>query len=289
MPYPEKVYLNGAIIAPEDAKISVFDKGFIFGDGVYEVLVRTEGRFFFKEAHLHRLQQSLDKIALAFDAQTLVPEINRLLVAAKLEGKDALVYIQISRGTAPRQHAFPKSVTPTVMMYAIAKTLPAINRNSVNVITREDFRWQRCDIKMTSLLGNIMLNETAMENACYETILVRENRITEASHCNVFFVKGRAVYTHPADRHILNGITRQAVIMLCREIGITIYEEAITLDELYAMDEAFLAGTSSQIAAIKKIDQHSYLTEAHAGPITEQLQSAFAHLKKRATSFIPNS
>jgi len=279
MNYPEKVYLNVAIVPPQEAKISVFDRGFIFGDGIYEVLVQINGSFFYGEAHLNRLQEGLKKININFDVSELPCAINELLKATELSEKDCMLYIQITRGVAPRKHSFPTDIAPSIMMYAVPKILPAINQINADVICREDFRWSRCDIKMTSLLGNVMLNEEAMQHDCYETILHRNGVFTEASHCNVFFVKNGVVYTHPADDYILNGITRIVVIELCKSLGIEVKEIPVSIDDIINIDEAFLTGTSTQIASIQKIEENILYTDNKKGPITEQLQEAFLKLK----------
>ena len=222
MAYPDKIYLNGKIVYQEDAKISVFDRGFIFGDGLYEVMVQINETFFYKKAHLDRLQSGLHKINIDYDLSSISEEIGKLLEASGLTNQDCLLYMQITRGVAPRQHSFPKNIHPTVMMYAVPKVLPDINTVHAQVITRSDFRWSRCDIKMTSLLGNVMLNEEAMQHDCYETVLIRDGVVTEASHCNVFFVKNSTVYTHPANEFILDGITRQVVLELCENLKIKV-------------------------------------------------------------------
>lgn len=279
MKYPDKVYLNGNIVPPEDAKISVFDRGFIFGDGIYEVMVQIDGKFFYKKAHLNRLQEGLNKINIAFDTSNLLIEIEKLLSVAELTGKDCLLYIQITRGVAPRQHSYPSDVVPTIMMYAVPKVLPQINSVNAKVITREDFRWSRCDIKMTSLLGNVMLNEEAMQHQCFESILHRDGFFTEASHCNVFFVKDGVVLTHPANELILDGITRQVVFELCKSLDIEIRETPVSINDISEIDEAFLTGTSTQIASIQQIDNHVLYTEDNIGPVTQKLQDAFLKIK----------
>lgn len=277
--FPEKVYLNGEIIPSEKAQISVFDRGFIFGDGIYEAMAQINGAFFYEEAHLARLAEGLSKINIRYDVGQIPEEVNKLLAATNLIGKNCFLYIQITRGVAPRQHSFPKDIRPTVFMYALPKVLPDINTLHANVITREDFRWSRCDIKMTSLLGNVMLNEEAMQQECYETVLYRSGMVTEASHCNVFFVKDRVVYTHPANEFILNGITRLVVVQLCQELGLELREEAVPMDKIREMDEAFLTGTSTQIASIRQMDDHVYYQNNNVGPITKMLQEAFLRLK----------
>lgn len=279
MSYPNKVYINGQIVDPQDATVSVFDRGFIFGDGLYEVMVQINGKFFYEKEHFDRLKSGLLKINIDFEVSLLSNEICSLLKAAGLTNKDCMLYIQITRGVAPRQHSFPNDIKPTVMMYAVPKVLPEINMVNAHVITRKDFRWSRCDIKMTSLLGNVMLNEEAMQHNSYETILYRNGVFTEASHSNVFFVKGGVVYTHPANEYILNGITRIVVIGLCKSLGIEIKEIPISIAEINTIDEAFLTGTSTQIAAIQQIDGRVLYSENEKGPVTKKLQEAFLKLK----------
>ncbi len=282
MNYPEKIYLNGKIVGQEDAKISVFDRGFIFGDGIYEVMVQIGGRFFYEEAHLNRLQNGLKQIKIDYKVNKIRHAIDELLDATQLTGVDCLLYIQITRGVAPRQHSFPKDIKPTVMMYAVPKILPDISTIHARVISREDFRWSRCDIKMTSLLGNVMLNEEAMQNHCFETILYRNGVVTEASHCNVFFVKNEVVITHPANEFILDGITRQVVVELCKTLDIKIEENPVPAVLIPQMDEAFLTGTSTQITAIQKIDDHEFYIDEQVGPVTRKLQEGFLKLKNYA-------
>lgn len=277
--YPNKVYLNGKIINSDAAKISVFDRGFLFGDGIYEVMVQINGRFFYAEEHLNRLQYCLDKININFDVKTLSPEIDALLIASDLVQKDCLLYIQITRGTAPRTHSYPKDTEPTVMMYAVPKQLPEINKINASVVTKNDYRWEHCDLKMISLLGNVMANEFAMQQNCFETLFVRDGIITEASHCNVFFVKDKTVFTHPANQFILNGITRQIVIDLCIKLNIKLIEKGIAFSDVENYDEAFITGTSTQIASIKQINKHFFYQNDEIGVITEQLQQAYLALK----------
>jgi D-alanine transaminase len=278
--YPEKVYINGRIVPHHEAKISIFDRGFLFGDGVYEVMVQIGETFFYGKEHLDRLVGCLKKIKLDFDVSTLPKEIERLLTASKLNAKNCLVYIQVTRGVAVRKHSFPKTGKPTIIMYATPFTLPDINQKSIATITTEDNRWHRCDIKATSLLGNVMANDQAEEQGMYESIFIRDGRVTEASHCNVFFVKNSIVYTHPADTYILDGITRQIVIQLCKDLKIAFREEPILEENLTTMDEAFLSGTTTQIASIGRIDDHLFNPNGSIGPITRKLQQAFLELKR---------
>ncbi len=286
--YPKYVYLNGEITTAKDAKISVFDRGFLFGDGIYEVMVQINGRFFFGNAHLERLATCLKKTNINFDMATLSEKINMHLKAAQLESEDCLLYIQVTRGVAPRKHSFPKEITPTLMMYAVPFSLPDINKTPVSVVSQNDFRWHRCDIKMTSLLGNVMANDFAIQNGHYEAVFHRDGKMTEGSHSNLFFVKDGVVFTHPADEHILNGITREIVLKICRTHNIPFCEEGVPFKEVDSMDEAFLTGTSTQIAAIKKFDDHSFFAGNIPGEVTQNIQRLFSELKKLPQQSLEN-
>lgn len=281
-PYPKFVFLNGEVIPSELAKISVFDRGFLFGDGVYEVMAKIGGHLFYENAHINRLKRSLRELNIEYDVNQLTLQIPKLLQISELFDQDCLLYIQITRGVAPRQHAYPKDATPTVLMYAWPKTLPQINSESAGVVIREDFRWSRSDIKSTSLLGNVMANQFASEQGCYETLFKRGNVITEASHCNVFFIRNGIVYTHPANNYILDGITRIAVLELCEKLEIPIVLEGFPVAELESLDEAFLTGTSTQIMSISEIDGKNLKLKS-PGPITLTLQEAFRILKTQQT------
>ena len=276
--FPSKVFLNGEIVDAEEALIPVFDRGFIFGDGIYEVIAYINGKFFYKDAHFKRLQWCLDEIRIPFNARSLEGIIPELMESSNLTKKDCMLYIQVSRGVAPRKHSFPKPIIPTVMMYAWAFYFPEINQSHASVVTQEDYRWSRCDIKSTSLLGNVMANEYAQERNCFETVFIRDGLITEASHCNVFFVKDKVLFTHPAGPFILDGITRQVVMELCDKLQLEVREEAVPYSEVQTMDEAFLTGTGSQILAIRQLDDHHYFKE-NPGPITQRIQHAFLKLK----------
>ncbi len=282
--YPEKVYLNGNLINAQDARISVFDRGFLFGDGVYEVMAQMNGEFFFGKEHLIRLRSSLKKTNINFDVSTLNEKIERLLKAVELDEKDCLLYIQITRGVAPRKHSFPKDTVPTLLMYAIPFTLAPINNTTISVISQPDFRWHRCDIKMTSLLGNVMANDFAITKGHHEAVFHRDGKMTEGSHSNLFFVKDGTIYTHPADRNILNGITREIVLKLCRDEKIPFIEEAINFGAIHTMDEAFLTGTSTQIASIRYFDNHCFYPKNEVPAMTQKLQRLFLDLKNTHTS-----
>ena len=278
MNFPEKVSLNGEILNAQEAKISVFDRGFLFGDGVYEVMIQLNGQLFYEQAHLNRMKLCLEEIEIDFDVDNLKIKVRELLKATELTTKDCLIYMQVTRGVAPRKHSFPKDIEPTCLIYALPKSFPRINRTTYEVVTQNDFRWTKCHIKMTSLLGNVLANQFATENDAYETLLKRAGVFTEASHCNVFFVKDEIVYTHPANEFILNGITRQLVVKLCNDLSIELREEGYPVNLIEEINEAFLTGTTTQIGVIGKIDNRLLPNGESAGPITKRLQEAFSQL-----------
>jgi len=276
--FPAYVSLNGEVIQTSKAKISVFDRGFIFGDGVYEGLLIVNGVILFEDAHWNRLQRSLKALDISYDITQLKLSIYKYLQHKEVANNSAFLYVQISRGVAMRGHQYTRSISPTVFIYAIDKKVTDINEAFIETITTPDIRWHRCDIKMTSLLGNVMAKTKAVNANCYESIMVRDGLITEGSHCNVFFIKNGSVFTHPADHHILNGITRLKVIELFKELGIPFKEQAVAYSELKTMDEAFLTGTSTQIARIHKIDDYEFDINLN-NSITSQVQYAYAKLK----------
>ncbi|MGN7514720.1 MAG: aminotransferase class IV [Allomuricauda sp.] len=282
--FPEKVYVNGEIVSPENAKISVFDRGFLFGDGIYEVMVQLENGVFYKKAHLDRLQDNLKKIGIDYNVEEIDHQLQPLLKASDLTESSCLIYIQVTRGTAPRKHSYPKGIPASVMMYALPYSLPAVNPKHMKAILEPDFRWHRCDIKSISLLGNIMANEAAMSANSDEAALVRDGMISEGSHTNIFFVKNGTVITHPADKHILNGITRMIALKLCNDLDIPVIERPVAENEIEHMDEAFFTGTTTQVASIAQLGDHIFYNNDQVGDITKKLQESFAQLRKKDTA-----
>ena len=284
--FPKNVYLNGKIVSTEDAKISVFDRGFLFGDGIYEVMVQLENGLFYKKAHLDRLQDNLNKIGIQYNVKEIDDNLEVLLKASYLTDQSCLIYMQVTRGVAPRKHSYPKGVPATVMMYALPFSLPHINPKNMKAILEPDFRWHRCDIKSISLLGNIMTNEAAMNANTNEAALVRDGVISEGSHTNIFFVKDGTVLTHPANEHILNGITRKIVLKLCSDLDIPVNEKPITENEIEHMDEAFFTGTTTQVASIAQLGPRTFYKNDEIGKVTLKLQKAFAQLREINTANI---
>ncbi|MET3697213.1 D-alanine transaminase [Bacillus oleivorans] len=269
----EKVLWNGKIVNKDDVRISIDDRAFHFGDGVYEVVRVYDGELYLAEGHMKRLYDSARKIGIQLE---LAPdEILASLVELKeaTDLIDGTIYVQVSRGEWPRNHAFPdKAVVPQMVGFTKEAKRPLEQMKSgVKATIIEDTRWLHCDIKSISLLGNVLAKQKAVEAGCFESIQHRNGVVTEGSSTNVFIVKGGTVYTHPADHLILNGITRQRIIELGRQEGLDIQEVAFTTDELLQADEVFVAGTTVEVMPVIQVDDKKYSDQP--GPITLKLQS----------------
>lgn len=274
--YPAEVYLNGSWQKPEKAQISVFDRGFMLGDGIYEVSPFYKGKAFKLREHLQRLQYCLDEISLKFNAFSLERTIYEAIERAKLSTEDCAVYIQVTRGVAPRTHFYPQNATPTVLLYAYPVKLEGFEDKSWKVSVTKDLRWHRCDIKSISLLANIRANEEAILCGFDENLLIRKGWFTEGSHTTIFFVKYGMVYTHPEGPDILSGITRQVIIDLCGALGIKVKEEKVHLDELVEVEEVFLTGTTTQVTVVESIFyEGNEVFTAKKDEITRKLQEVF--------------
>lgn len=272
----EIIYLNGTFIPKEKATLSPDDRGFIFADGVYEVIKYYNGKPFRYDDHVERLKRSLKEIQIGFeDLASLEAIFFRLLEENKLTGVHAGIYIQITRGANKRVHHFPAEIQLTV--YAFAFELPSFTENlkkGIKVITREDIRWLRCDIKSVALLPNTMLYNQAVEAGAGECILIRDGEVTEATHSSVLGVKNGTVITHPLSNLILPGITRKVILEICAENNILVEERAFSEKELYEMDEVIIAGTGSEITPVLQIND-SPIGNKKPGEITRFLQKKF--------------
>lgn len=279
--YPQEVYLNGQWLPSSKARISVFDRGFMLGDGIYEVTPFYQGKPFQLQAHLERLQGCLEKIRITFDAFLLKEILFQSVFRAGLADRDCAVYVQVTRGTAARTHHYPDGVEPNVLVYVKPVDLEGFQDRHWEVSVGEDFRWHRCDIKSTSLLANSMANQEAISKGMAEQLLVRSGFFTEGSHSSAFFVKGAKVYTHPEGTAILPGITRRIVIGLCKELGIELREEAFPLADLGKVEEVFMTGTTTQVMYVAAVYQgKDLLFSRNKGPITSRLQQAFLKLTR---------
>ncbi|MDH5379195.1 MAG: D-amino acid aminotransferase [Gammaproteobacteria bacterium] len=276
------VYLNGDYLAVENAKVSVLDRGFLFGDGVYEVIPVYNGHLFRLDQHLHRLQTSLDNIRLASPySSTQWRDILTQLIE-KNGGGDQAIYLQLTRGVAPRDHAFPQGIPPTV--FAMANPLKSlaeeIAENGVAAITIEDNRWLQCHIKAISLLPNVLLRQQAVDSGVSEAILYKDGFITEGSASNVFIVDSNGiVVTPPKGTKLLPGITRDLVLELAEQNDIANAERTIEMDELSSVQEIWLTSSTKEILPVTRINDKA-VGSGKPGPVWRQMIEIYRQYKK---------
>jgi D-alanine transaminase len=270
-------YFNGSFLPKENIRISPDDRGFLFGDGVYEVMKWYGGFFFDAESHLARLKRSLREVRIKWpEADTFVSVARELIKINKLEDRQALIYLQVTRGAAPRNHAFPDpEVQPTTYAFARetgqASTEPV---TGVKVILRKDIRWSRCDIKSVSLLANTLSFQEAYERGMNECIFVREGMITEGSRSNIFLVSDNTIYTHPESVYILSGVTRKNIIRFAKESGISVREVPFPEKDLGCIQEAFICNTSAEVTPVTAFESMQVGTGL-PGPVTLQIHRKF--------------
>lgn len=276
------VYFNGEYVPKESVRISPDDRGFLLSDGIYEVIRAYDGRLFMAGPHLERLASGLSELRITR------PEVDFAAVGAELirrndlGGKDAAIYYQITRGAAPRKHAFPEPVPPTVYAYAYSFQPPwDLWRNGARVILVPDIRWARCDIKTISLLPNVLANQQAKESGAFEAVLVRNGVVTEGSHTNFCAVIGGQLITHPKTQAILPGVTRDVVLDLCRELGIPAREYPVLESELRRAEELMVLGTTTEVMPVTRVNDWQ-VGDGRPGPVTKRLQEAFRARAQRA-------
>jgi len=271
------IYFNNKFKLLSDANLSPFDRGFLFADGVYESIRTYNKKLFRYEDHLERLKRSLKETRINFTELALIENIIYKLMIKNEIDDEALVYIQITRGSAfPRTHSFPKEkISPTIFISVQElKESKEEQTDGVKVILQEDVRWLRCDIKSTSLLPVVLASQKATEANATEAILVRDGLITEGTHTNFFAVKDETLYTAPQSKLILEGITRKVVLELCDKFKIDYCEEFIEKDDLKSFDEFFITSTTKEITPVTSIDYWT-INEGNPGKITKSLQSLF--------------
>jgi D-alanine transaminase len=251
-------YVNGRYVRTDEAAVHVEDRGYQFADGVYEVVAVTGGALVDEVPHMARLDRSLRELEIAWPvSQGALRHIVREVV--RRNGlTDGMMYLQITRGVAPRDHAFPANVRPALVVTAkrLAPQRPEFVEHGVGVITIPDQRWQRCDIKSVSLLPNVLGKQRAKRAGAFEAWQVAENgTVTEGTSTNAWIIdRNGAVVTHPADNAILDGITRQAVLRVARESGMKVVERPFTLDEALSAREAFLTSTTAAVLSVVTVD-----------------------------------
>jgi len=277
------IYLNGRFLPLEEARISVLDRGFLFGDGVYEVIPAYGGHPFRLTEHLARLERSLREIRME---PPLAPEQWQAIFQRLLEPlgeADQQIYLQVTRGAYPtRAHAIPHPVTPTVMAMAGPITLrdPDLVARGIAAVTVEDIRWHRCDIKAITLLANILAHEQAHDLDAQEAILVRDGLANEGSSSNLFMVKEGRLITPPKSRHLLPGITRDLVLELAAEAGIPHAEAPIRVTELAQAEEIWITSSTREVMAVTRLDGQP-VGNGRPGPMWERMNALYGECKAR--------
>ena len=272
------VYLNGQYLPLNEAKISVMDRGFLFGDGIYEVIPSYAGHLFHFEQHMERLDNSLSSIRLTNPhdrAQWL--EILTPLLDANL---DQSIYLQITRGVADkRDHAFPENITPTV--FAMSSTIAPFSDvdSGAKALSVDDSRWELCNVKATTLLANILLRQQAVEKGCAEAILVKDGYVTEGAASNIFAVIDGILITPPKSHEILPGITRDVILEIAEENNIPYSEDIISLDALKTASEIWLTSSTREIIPIVQLD-NEIIANGKPGPLWKTMNQLFQDYKK---------
>jgi D-alanine transaminase len=277
-----KVFLNGKLLAPEDAKVSVLDRGFIFGDGVYE-LVPVYSRVPFRlDEHLARLERSLaeSRIRNPYTRAQWRELIYRLVDAQSFD--DQGLYFQVTRGVAKRDHAFPKDVEPTVFMMSNPLVTPPrqLVQKGAAAVTAQDNRWLRCDIKSISLIGNCLLRQLSAEAGAVETILFREGKLTEASASNVFVVKRGVILSPPKSSLILPGITYDVVVELAGANGLPLELRDITEPEVRGADEIWVSSSSKEVLPVVSLDAVP-VGDGRPGPLFGRMYQLYQEFKQK--------
>jgi D-alanine transaminase len=276
---PDIAFVNGRFLPWKDATVSIDDRGFQFGDGVYEVVRTYRGAPFELAAHIDRLNRSAKELSLSqpYSRAQWAQWIHQGLGQAGYQ--EAKIYIQITRGTAPRDHAFPPENQPTVVM-TIRELQPLslqTRQEGVSACTCEDLRWGRCDIKSLNLLGNVLAREEAKKAGVFEAILVKDGLVTEGSLSNVMAVQSGTIITAPEGPRILSGVTRTVLLGLAGKEDIPVEERFLSVDSLYAADEVFLTGTTLEVLGVVRIDGRT-IGSGRPGPITKTLAARWSIL-----------
>ena len=277
------VYLDGRFLPVAEARISPEDRGFLFGDALYETVVAYSGRLFCWPHHLGRLRAGLQALEIPFEPAPLEAIAGELLARNGLGAADASIYLHITRGVAPRAHAFPvPAPQPTVYATAAPWRRHPPERFSAGVaaVTVPDLRWARCDLKTTALVANVLAQQRAVLGGAFEALQVRDGVVLEGSHSSFFAVLDGALVTYPECNYILPGVTRGLVLELAAELGIPVRLGPLFVTDLARLAEAFVAGTTTEILPVVDLDGKS-LADGRPGPVTRRLRTAWETLVTR--------
>ncbi len=274
-------YLNGQFLPLAEAKVPALDRGFVFGDGVYELVPVYSKKPFRLDDHLRRLQSSLDAIRLANPHAGDVWRELILRLVAQEEAADQSVYIQVTRGVAPRDHAFPEGAAPTVFLFTPPLVTATVEQKAAGVcaVTAVDYRWQRCDIKAISLLANILLRQQAIDAGCAETVMLRDGFLSEGAASNIFVVKDGVLRAPPPSHLMLTGITYDVVLELAQAHGVPHEVRAVTEAEVRTADELWMTSSTREIMAIVALDG-APVGGGVPGPLAQRMDALYQTFKR---------
>ena len=268
--------INGEITPLSEAKIPALDRGFLFGDAVYEVMWVNQGKMWLEKEHFIRLERSLNLIRIqGVDLVSLATRVYETIEAGKF--KNAIVYIQITRGAAPRSHAFPKDVKPFEFLFVQEFNDPyaEMREKGIHLLSRPDIRWDHCDIKSTNLLANVLAIQESKEAGCQEVLFyLKDGTITESAHSSLFGVLDGTIYTSPSSELILPGVTRNHLLNLIAKNGIPIKEKSLNIEQLGQISELFITGTTSGVLPVIAVDK-KVIGDGKPGPITRRVEKAY--------------
>ena len=269
---PELAYINGQFCSIEQAMVPIEDRGYQFGDAVYEVIVSYNGRLFCLEEHLVRLERSMQELLFPpISLEMIRNAISDLFDRANLTR--AAIYLQISRGVAPRKHAFINTQDCQFVMTirSVEEKLNTLREKGASAITLEDFRWGRCDIKTVQLLPNVLAKQKALDAGAFDAIFVtKEGVVREATGSNIFIVLDGRLITHPLTPNILSGITRLVIIDICKDLSIPVEERFYSTGDMYLSNEVFLTGTTTEVLPVVRIDKNR-IGDGKVGPMSKKL------------------
>ncbi|MBA2492949.1 MAG: D-amino acid aminotransferase [Gammaproteobacteria bacterium] len=277
-----KVYLNGEFVPAEEARVPVLDRGFLFGDGVYELMPVYGGHAFRLDKHLARLSRSLNEVSIPnpYAPARWVQILTDLIERAG--GGDLLVYWQVTRGVAPRDHAFPRDIEPTVfaMTSLLPRSAPEQLEGGIKAVTREDIRWQRCDIKSISLLANVLLRQQAIEAGAAESLLVRDGYVAEGAASNVFVVIDDVIVTPPNSASLLPGVTRDLILELAAAGGLAHEEARIRERALGGAQEIWITSSSKEVLPVTTLDEKP-VGDGLPGPQWKRIHALYQRYKRQ--------
>jgi len=281
-------YVNGEFVEEQDAKISVLDRGFLFADAVYEVSTVLDGKLIDNNAHLRRLHRSLDELSMRTPVSDEDITTAQEILIARNNLTEGIVYLQISRGVADRDFAYPADdVVPTLVMFTQTKKLlqDPLAEIGVSVISVEDIRWQRRDIKTVGLLGPCIAKQAAKQAGAHDAWMVEDGKVTEGTSNNAYIVLADGTLkTRQLGNEILSGITRQAVLKLCEQTQTTVLEEAFSIDEVKSAREAFITSASTFVMPVVSIDGHS-IGDGKPGPVARRLRELYIETARERLHF----